>query len=214
MVSRMKKRYAVAVLIAAVALSAASPLAAQGIGKREVFGIRLGGGWSPATLKDTFGSASVIELHFMHGLAPWCAIAVALTSSDYGASNNVTKNIDFTGADREVDLEMYGVTAGFLALTSIHKKFLPTVEAGPGLYSINAVLPTGFFNAQKTEFRMGLYGGLGAIYKITGGFSVNANAKYHYIFSGGRDDNTVFFFTGHDRTQMFQFTIGVLIATG
>jgi hypothetical protein len=211
----MKKRIALYTLIAALTLAAASPLAAQGIGRREVFGIRLGAAYSPATLRDTFGGGSVIELHFVHGLAPWCGIAVALTSNDFGASNNAQKNIDFTGGlDREIDLEIYGVTAGFLALTSFHKNFLPTIEAGPGLYSINAVLPQGFFNAQKTEFRVGMYGGLGAIYKITGGFSVNACAKYHYIFSGGHNENTIFFFTGHNRTQMFSFTVGVLLAAG
>jgi len=210
----MKKRLVLCVLAAVFALSASAPLAAQGLGRREVLGLRLGAGYSPSTLRNTFGSGSVIEIHFMHGFAPWCGLDVSLTSSDYGGSNNPIKNIEFTGTDREVDLEMYGITAGFLALTAIHKNFLPTVEAGPGLYSINAVLPTGFFNAQKTEFRVGFYGGVGAIYKITGGFLVNANAKYHYIFSGNKDENTIFFFTGHDRTQMFQFTIGVLIATG
>lgn len=210
----MKKYLVLCMFVAALAFAANAPLGAQGLGRREVLGVRLGGGYSPRTLKDTFGNGSVIELHFIHGLAPWCGIDVSLTSNDYGASTDVIKNIEFTGSDREVDLEIYGVTAGFLALTSIHKNFLPTIEAGPGLYSINAVLPTGFFNAQKTEFRVGFYGGVGAIYTISGGFSINVNAKYHYIFSGGTDDNTIFFFTGHNRTQMFQFTVGVLIATG
>jgi hypothetical protein len=210
----MKKHLALCALIAALALSTAAPLAAQGLGKREILGVRIGGAYSPRTLKDTFGNGSSIEIHFIHGLAPWCGIDVSLGSSDYGGSTDIAKNIEFTGTDREVDVEIYGVTAGFLALTSIHKNFLPTIEAGPGLYSINAVLPTGFFNAQKTEFRVGLYGGVGVIYRVTGGFSVNANAKYHYIFSGGKDENTVFFFTGHDRTQMYEFTVGVLIAAG
>jgi hypothetical protein len=210
----MKRYLVLCALVAAIALAANAPLGAQGLGRREVLGVRLGGDYSPRTLKNTFGSGSVIEIHFIHGLAPWCGIDVSLASNDYGNSSDVMKNIEFTGSDREVDLQIYGVTAGFLALTSIHRNFLPTIEAGPGIYSINAVLPTGFFNAQKTEFRFGFYGAVGAIYRISGGFSINANAKYNYIFSGNKDENTIFFFTGKNRTEMYQFTVGVLIATG
>ncbi len=211
----MRRRLLLYASIAAFVLAAA-PLAAQqqGLGKRELLGVRIGGDISPGTLENTFGGGSSIEIHFIHAIRPWCGVDVSLNTHDFGASSNKLKNMEFTGADREVSLEMYGVTAGFIAVTVIGKKVLPTIEAGAGLYSVNAVLESGFFNAAKTEFRPGLYGGIGAIYKVTGGFALNAAAKFHYVFSGSNPDNTVYFFTGHSYTDIFQISFGVLIAAG
>jgi hypothetical protein len=40
------------------------------------------------------------------------------------------------------------------------------------------------------------------------------NGKYHYLFSGKDQWDTIHFYTGKDRTQIYEFTIGVLIMTG
>jgi hypothetical protein len=209
---RNKTAYAAALLV--LLLSAGAPLSAQGIRGRELFGVRIGGSYSPSTLDPVFGRGSALEIHFLHGLTQWGGIDVALSSNDFGASNDQLKNIDFTGTNSEVDLQIYSLTVGFAFLTQVSKHLTPTVEAGPGLYSVNAVLPQGFFQAQKSEFRVGFYGGVGAIVGLTRSFSLNLNAKYHYIFSGAGYWDTIHFYTAKSRTQMYEITLGMLITTG
>jgi len=210
----MRTRIALSAVLAALLLASGTPLAAQGIRGKELFGVRLGGDYSPGSLDAVFGRGSALEIHFLYGLTSWGGIETALSSSDFGASNDVFKNIEFTGSDREIDLQIYSFTVGFLCLKPVYKRITPTLEAGPGLYSINAVLQQGFLQAQKSEFRVGLYGGAGVIVRLARTFSLNVNGKYHYIFSGGDREDTIHFFTEKDRTQIYEITLGMLITTG
>jgi len=165
----------------------------QGIKSREILGFRIGEAFTAGELHDNFGNGSEIELHFIEGLGSWFGVNIAISSHSLGESGNREKNILFTGSDRDVDL---------------------SIEAGLGFYSINAIIPVGFYEGTITDNRFGLYGGVGLFIKITNSFSLNTNLKYHYIFSGDDNDNAVYFYTGDERTTIYQFTVGVAIYTG
>ena len=186
----------------------------QGIKSREILGFRIGEAFTAGELHDSFGNGSEIELHFIEGLGSWFGVNIAISSHSLGESGNREKNILFTGSDREVDLHIYSATIAFLALKDISKRVTPTVEAGLGFYSINAIIPVGFYEGTITDNRFGLYGGVGLFIKITNSFSLNTNLKYHYIFSGDDNDNAVYFYTGDERTTIYQLTVGVAIYTG
>lgn len=195
-------------------IAAGGELAAQSIHGKEFFGARLGGDYSPGYIDPTFGRGSVLEVHFLYGLGPWFGVETALSSNDFGPSSDVDKNISFTGSDREIDLQIYSFTIGMLATKAVYPRLSTTIEAGPGLYSINAVLPQGYFEYQRNEFRLGLYGGVGVVTRITRSFSIDLSGKWHYIFAGNDEWDTIPFFTGKNRAQYYEISIGILMNTG
>jgi len=211
----MKRTQLLAALIfLSCAASLASPLAAQNIQGREIFGVRLGGIVTQGALAEKFGDGSEIELHFIHGLTPWLGIDVSLSSHNLGPSKDRDMNILFTGMNRDVNLQIFSVTGAVIALTTIGKRFTPTIEAGTGLYSANTTLPQGFYEASKTDNHFGLYGGIGLLIRITNSFSANANAKYHHVFVGTDPEDTIYFYTNENAARFFQITVGVMFATG
>jgi len=100
-----------------------------------------------------------------------------------------------------------------IVLKTTHGRYTPTVEAGPGLYSVNTILPIGFYEAQKTDNHLGIYGGIGLLFKVARTVSLNANAKYHAVFVGTEPDDTVHFYTGESTARFLQITVGVMISS-
>jgi hypothetical protein len=113
-----------------------------------------------------------------------------------------------------VNLQIFSLSAGMVLYKTLHGRYMPTIEAGPGFYSVNTVLPVGFYEAQKTDNHFGVYGGIGLLFRLANTVSLDANAKYHAVFVGTEPEDTVHFYTGESTIHFFQITVGVMIATG
>jgi len=211
----MNRRLSICLLLAAAPLVVAAPgTHGQGLKGREILGLRVGGVLSSDLLRDKFGDGSEIEIHFIEGLNPWLGINIALSSHNLGKSKDRDKNIEYTGLDRPVKLQIFSVTAAVLAVKHIGDRFSPTIEGGFGLYTINGVIQEGLYEGSITDNQTGIYGGVGLLYRVTRSLFINANAKYHYIFSGDDRRSTVYFYTGEERLSLYQIAVGVAIYTG
>ncbi|MCX5754415.1 MAG: outer membrane beta-barrel protein [Candidatus Krumholzibacteria bacterium] len=205
-------RSIVAALLVAFVVSWSGPLAAQNIKGREMLGIRVGGVATSGSFNAEFGGGSEIELHFIHGLAKWLGVDVSLSSHNFGPSKNEDKNLAFF--DRtNVNVQMFSISAGMILLGTVHGRYTPTFEVGPGLYSVNAILPRGFYEAQKTDNHLGMYGGIGVLIRVADTVSLNANVKYHAVFVGTEPEDTVHYYTGESTARFFQIAVGIMIAS-
>lgn len=211
----MNRRLSIYVLLATLLLVFTSPDAVgQGIKGREILGLRVGGVLSSGPLQEKFGDGSEIEIHFIEGIRPWLGINIALSSHNLGESHDRDKNIEYTGLDRPVKLQIFSVTAAAIALTHAGDRFSPTIEGGLGLYTLNGVIQAGLYEGSITDNQFGFYGGVGLLYRLTRSLFINANAKYHYILSGDDWRSTVFFYTGEERISLYQIALGIAIYTG
>lgn len=211
----MNRRLTIPLLLSSLLILSAFPEArGQGIKGREILGLRVGGVISSGTLHDKFGDGSEIEIHFIEGLNPWFGIDISLSSHNLGDSRDRDMNIEYTGQDRAVKLQVFSVTAAAIAVKRIGKRFSPTLEGGLGLYTLNGVIQAGIYEGSVTDNQFGFYGGAGLLYRISKSLFLNANAKYHYIFSGDSWRSTVYFYTGEDRTTLYQIAVGIAIYTG
>jgi hypothetical protein len=202
----------VAASLLAFVVACGGSLQAQDIKGHEMLGVRVGGLLTSGAFNAEFGDGSEIEIHFIHGLANWFGVDVSLSSHNFGSSNNQEKNLAFV--DRtEVKLQMFSVTAAMIFLKTARGRYTPTIEAGPGLYSVNTILPTGFSEARKTDNHLGVYGGIGVLVKVAHTLSLNANAKYHLVFVGTEPDDTMHFYTGESTSRFLQISVGIMIAT-
>ena len=212
----MNRRLTISLVLSSLLTLIAAPPGArcQGIKGREILGLRVGGVLSAGTLNDKFGDGSEIEIHFIEGLNPWFGIDISLSSHNLGDSKDRNMNIQYTGQDRPVKLQVFSVTAAAIAVKRIGKRFSPTLEGGLGLYTLNGVIQAGIYEGSVTDNQFGFYGGAGLLYRISKSLFINANAKYHYIFSGDSWRSTVYFYTGEDRTTLYQIAVGIAIYTG
>lgn len=198
-----------------VVVGSAGAATAEGIDGEEILGVRIGAVASPGALKPAFGSGTEIEIHFIEGLNAWFGITFSLSSHNFGESKDKEKNLDYTGdAYLNVDLQIYSATVGCITHTSIGEHLAVTAEVGGGLYTINTVIPAGFYEGNITDNQYGFYGGLGLLYRLSKSLSLNLNGKYHYVFSGDDDRHAIYFYTGKERTPYFQIALGVMIRTG
>jgi hypothetical protein len=186
---------------------------AEGIRGRELLGVRVGGVVSGGAFNDKFGSGSEIDIHFIHGLTGRFGIAASLASHNFGESLDREKNAEFFGR-LDMNFQIFSVSAAAVFLEPLSQKLTATFEGGPGLYSANAILPEGFYEAQKTDNHFGLYAGAGLLYRVGSTFYVNANVKYHNVFIGTGVNDTIHFYTGENQVRFFQIAVGVMIAAG
>ena len=200
------------VAVSVCGILCSGPIGAQGLRGHELLGLRLGGVITSGPFADNFGNGSEINLHFIHGLTNSLGIDFSLSSHNFGESKNQEKNREFFDRN-DMNLQAFSVTVGMIALRPVHGPFTATLEAGPGLYSMNAILPIGFYDAQKTDNHLGLYGGIGALMKIADSFFLTANGSYHTVFVGTDSDDTVHFYTGESRVEFVQITLGIMIKT-
>lgn len=192
-----------------------SPVNSQGIKGKELLGVRIGAVLSSGNLNTAFGRGTEIELHFIEGIGTWFGVTITLSSHNFGESKDIAKNLAYTGnAYLNVDLEIYSATVGFITHTSIGERFSSTAEIGGGLYTINTVIPAGFYEGTITDNQYGFYGGVGLLYRLSKSLSLNLNGKYHYVFSGKDITHAIYFYTDRERTQYYQVTIGIMIFTG
>jgi len=210
----MKRRISIGLLLATFLIFAGAGALGQGIKGREILGLRVGGVLSSGPVNDKFGDGSEIEIHFMDGLNPWFGIDIALSSHNLGDSKDRDMNIEYTGLDRPVKLQIFSVTAAAVAVKQIGGRFATTTEAGFGLYTLNGVIQAGIYEGSITDNQFGFYGGAGVLYRLTRSLFLNANAKYHYIISGDDWRSTVYFYTGEERVTLYQIAVGVAIYTG
>jgi hypothetical protein len=203
----------VAFTIVAAVVVWSLPLGAQSLKGREVLGVRVGGLVTMGPLNREFGDGSELEIHFIHGIADWLGVDVALSSHNFGASLDEAKNLKFFNLT-DVNLQIFAITVGMVGITKVHGRVLSTFEAGPGLYSVNAIIPEGFYDAQMTDNRLGLYCGTGVLVKVANSFWVDLNAKYHAVFVGTGSNDTVHFYTGESTARFFQISVGIMIAAG
>jgi hypothetical protein len=200
----------VAASLLAFVISLSGPLPAQGIKGREMLGVRIGGLATSGSFNREFGGGSEIELHFIHGIANGLGVDVSLSSHDFGSAKDREKNLEYF--DRaDVNLQVFSITAGMIFLKTVRGRYTSTFEGGPGLYSVNTILPQGFYEAQKTDNRLGVYGGIGVLVKVADTVSLNANVKYHAVFVGTKLDDTVHFYTGESTARFLQISVGVMI---
>ena len=195
-------------------LSATVPAGGADIRGRELFGIRIGGVIGSSMLDNSFGKGTEIELHFIEGLGSWYGVAVAVSSHNFGDSKNRERNIEFTGLDRAVEMQIYSGTVAFFTVGSLGRNLSVTGEAGFGLYSITAIIEAGIYEGHLTDNQFGMYTGVGFLYQLTQRLSLNASGKLHYILSGDDDRHAMYFYTGEERTRIYQITVGVTIFTG
>lgn len=186
----------------------------QGIKGRELLGLRAGGVISTGGVNKIFGNGSELEIHFIEGLNPWLGITISLSSHNFGESNDRQKNIDYTGLDRPVDLNIFSVTVAAVAVKEIKGKWSSTFEGGLGLYTVNGIIQAGLYEGTRTNNQFGFYGGIGLLYRLTKSLSINGHAKYHYVFTGDNDRHTIYFYTGEDRMSFYQIAVGIAIFTG
>jgi hypothetical protein len=192
----MNRRLTIPLLLSSLLfLAASSGARCQGLKGREILGLRIGGVLSSGTLHDKFGDGSEIEIHFIEGLNPWFGIDIALSSHNLGESKDRDMNIEYTGQDRPVKLQVFSVTAAAIAVKRIGDRFSPTIEGGFGLYTINGVIQAGIYEGSITDNQVGFYGGVGLLYRLT-------------------RRSTVYFYTDEDRVTLYQIAIGIAIYTG
>jgi outer membrane protein W len=202
-----------AALSFAFVLASGGPLPAQDLKGRELLGVRFGGLVSTGALNEEFGGGSEIELHFIHGITNRWGVDVSLSSHNFGAAKDQDKNLAYF--DRtDVDLQMFSVAAGLIYYRTMGGRWRPTIEAGPGLYSVNAILSSGFYEAQKTDNHFGIYAGLGLLYRLAKTVQLNANVKYHLVFIGTDMEDTVYFYTGENSVGFFQIAVGIMVNSG
>lgn len=211
---KMYSRIGLYLTAAFAVMYAAVPAGGADIRGRELFGIRIGGVIGSSMLDSSFGKGTEIELHFVEGLGSWYGVAVAVSSHNFGDSKNRERNIAFTGLDRPVEMQIYSGTVAFLTIGSLGKKLSVTGEAGFGLYSITAIIEAGIYEGHLTDNQFGMYAGAGFLYRLTTRLSLNASGKLHYILSGDDDRHAIYFYTGEERTRIYQITFGVMIFTG
>jgi hypothetical protein len=205
---------ATAAACALIVIGMPAILHAQGIKGEEILGLRIGAVAAPGNLNTAFGRGTEIELHFIEGLGSWFGVTFALSSHNFGESKDEAKNLAYTGdAFLKVDLQIYSATVGCITYASIGDRFSSTAEVGGGLYTINAVIPAGFYEGNITDNQYGFYGGLGLLYRLSKNLSLNLNGKYHYVFSGKGTEHAIYFYTGKERTSYFQIAVGVMILT-
>jgi len=205
----MIRRFLIGLLLLIIILAAA-PLRAQGQGikGREMLGLRIGGVFSTGKLNEKFGDGSEIEIHFIEGIKPWLGINIALSSHNFGESRNRD------AYNRPYDFQIFSITAACIAMKQIGKRLIPTLEGGCGLYTSNVIIQAGLYEGTISENQFGVYGGAGILYRITKHFFINANTKYHYIFSGDELEGTEYDYTDGNRTAIYQVTVGISIFTG
>lgn len=199
--------------LAAFVIFLSGPLQAQNIKGREMLGVRIGGLATSGSFNREFGGGSEIELHFIHGIANRLGVDVSLSSHNFGSAKDREKNLVYF--DRtDVNLQVLSITAGMIFLKTVRGRSTATLEGGPGLYSVNTILPHGFYEAQKTDNRFGIYGGIGVLFRVADTVSLNANAKYHAVFVGTKLEDTVHFYTGESTARFLQISVGIMIASG
>lgn len=191
-----------------------SPLKAENIEGRERIGLRIGGLRTTGQLRSNFGSGTELELHFVEGIKPWLGIGGSFSSHNFGASKNPDKNIEYTGIDTPVELQIYSITLTVAAFAPWWKRITPSVEGGFGLYTISTIIEAGYFEGRRMDNQLGFYGGTGLSVKLTESISIDTNIKYHHIISGGTEKHPTFFYSGNDRTHIFQVTAGIILFTG
>ena len=204
----MARRISICILLIGTILSATSTARGQGIKGREILGLRVGSVLSSGTLHDRFGDGSEIEIHFIEGLRPWLGINIALSSHNFGESR------ERDSYNRPYDLQIFSVTAAFIAFKQVGDRLSPTVEGGFGLYTTNVIVQAGLYEGTITDNQFGIYGGAGLFYRITKSFFINANAKYHYIFTGDDLQGTDYYYSSGDGTAIYQIAVGISIYTG
>jgi hypothetical protein len=210
----MRHALSISLIVCAALILIPAESHGQGIKGREILGLRAGGVISTGGVNTIFGNGSELEIHFIEGLNPWFGIGISLSSHNFGESSDRQKNIDYTGLDRPVDLNIFSVTIAAIAINEIKGKWSSSLEGGFGLYTVNGIIQAGLYEGTRTNNQFGFYGGAGLLYKLTKSFFLNANAKYHFVFTGDDERHTIFFYTGEDRISYFQIAIGIAIFTG
>ncbi len=194
-------------------IASSGPLPAQELKGRELLGVRLGGLAATGSLNTEFGGGSEIELHFIHGITNSWGVDVSLSSHNFGEAKDRDKNVLYF--DRtDVKLQIFSIAAGVIYYKKIGERWRPTVEGGPGLYSVNTILPSGFYEAQKTDNHFGIYGGLGLLYRLAKTVQLNANVKYHFVFVGSDIEDTLYFYTEESTAGFFQIAVGIMVNSG
>lgn len=210
----MRRTTVIGTITALILLAAGSrSLHCQNIKGKEIVGLRIGGIYTTNSLKDNFGTGSEIELHFITGLGPWFGVGFALSSHNLGESKNQEKDIDLIGQNLRLDLQVYSMTASFAVMKHLTGRFDGLGEAGLGIYSINGVVQSGFYEGYITDNQLGFFGGLGAFFGLTRKLSIDVNFKLHYILSGGDQSHLIYFYTGNKSMMLYQFTLGLSYKT-
>jgi hypothetical protein len=211
----MRRWIAIFLALYSASLLVSAEASGQGIKGRELLGLRAGGIISAGDVNKIFGNGSELEIHFIEGLNPWLGINISLSSHNLGESNDNEKDIEYNGGlDRPVKCHIFSVTAAAVTVSEITSKFSSTIELGLGLYTISGARQAGLYEGTNTYNQFGLYGGSGLLYRLTKSLFINANMKYHYVFSGSDYWNVIYFYTGEDRISFFQIAVGIAIFTG
>ena len=210
----MRRCITILFIVCAASLLVPAESFSQGIKSRELLGLRAGGIISTGGVNKIFGNGSELEIHFIEGLNPWLGIGISLSSHNFGESNDRQKNLDYTGLDRPVSLYIFSVTVAAVAVNEIKGRWSSTIEGGLGLYTVNGIIQAGIYEGTRTNNQFGFYGGAGLLYRLSKSLFINANAKYHYVFTGDDQRHIIFFYTGEDRISFFQIAVGIAIFTG
>ncbi|MBN2070546.1 MAG: hypothetical protein JW814_03725 [Candidatus Krumholzibacteriota bacterium] len=176
---------------------------------RETLGIRIGGVFSPGKLDHSFGKGSELEIHFVEGLGSWFGLGFSLSTHYFGRSLDRELDLDYTGLNRSIKLEIYSLTTCFESYFDLGQRLVFGTETGAGLYTSSAVIVSGFYEGRITRNDPGLYAGLKLYYRITeGGLGAEMAFKYHHIYSGSDRSHVIYAYTGETEADFFQLTIG------
>ncbi|HMA76358.1 MAG TPA: hypothetical protein VKO43_03515 [Candidatus Krumholzibacteriaceae bacterium] len=212
----MKFFSVITVFIIAVSISSPAPCA-EGIKDKEIIGFRIGSIFNSNKFDNAFGKGSELELHFIEGLGSWYGVDISLSSHNFGDSKLPEKDFEYVGYDETLELQIYSINAAIFICYSLSGKLTATFESGAGLYAITLIRPLGFFQQRMTDYQPGISGGIGLLYRFSkSDISINLNAKYHYISSGGDNtlDHPLLFYTGEERTAFLQICAGITLTTG
>ncbi|MDZ7859525.1 MAG: hypothetical protein U5O15_02450 [Candidatus Krumholzibacteriota bacterium] len=212
----MKFFSVITVFIIVVSISNSAPCA-EGIKGREIIGFRIGSIFNSNKLDNAFGKGSELELHFIEGLGTWYGVDISLSSHNFGDSKLPEKDFEYVGYDETLELQIYSLTAAIFTCYRLSEKITATFDSGAGLYAITLIRPLGIFQQSITDYQPGIYGGIGLLYRISEStFSINLNAKYHYISTGSDNtrDHPLLFYTGEKSCGFFQICAGITLDTG
>jgi hypothetical protein len=213
--SMMRRTTLIAVSIALTLMFAGpQPTYGQNLKGKEIIGVRFGGIYATDGLDADFGRGTEVELHFITGLGSWFGVGIALGSHNLGESKNPDKDLEFIGQNLRLKLQVYSMTASFTAMKELRRKLNAVGEVGLGMYSINGIVQSGIYEGYLTDNQFGFYAGTGLMYRITRRLLLDANFKFHYIFSGGDRSHLIYFYTGKSTTPLYQITLGIAYRTG
>jgi opacity protein-like surface antigen len=181
----------------------------------ERLGVRIGFVATPSDLENTFGNGLDLALHWVQRIRPQFSLDVTLGVFLMGE----TPGVDIQsppGAQvfppNDVNIRIATVTVAPMLDFRLNPKTDFYVSGGVGLYTITALLGSGFFQGETSDNHVGLNGGAGVLRRVSTNWYLDLNVQVHKFWTGRKFDDLFFIASEGDEDPLFyQITVGFLL---